>query len=114
MVHCVGQLFYKQLFVTVIANIPLNFVVRCNYYSYSWLVLLSDVTITPIFVLSDNVQGRLRRENRLLEWCGTETPVVVSSKGSGVLVEFISNYQKTERGFRLDYSSVSLIGKLME
>ena len=93
---------------------PLNFVVRCNYYSYSWLVLLSDVTITPIFVLSDNVQGRLRRENRLLEWCGTETPVVVSSKGSGVLVEFISNYQKTERGFRLDYSSVSLIGKLME
>ena len=123
-VVCLGQLFLHEALCDRQSNICFNQSAlqrNASIASLSLLFFLSfffscwSDSIQGLFFcfLLDDIQRRLGQEIRLLEWCGTETPVVLSSKGNGVLLEFISNYRRTETGFGLEYSSVSLIGEPM-
>ncbi|KAK7091371.1 cubilin-like [Littorina saxatilis] len=67
--------------------------------------------ITVYDVSSGNAGGRSDSGNLLLQWCDAEKPVVLSSEGNSLLVEFITNYRDTAPGFSIEYSSVSLVNE---
>ncbi|KAK7458658.1 hypothetical protein BaRGS_00039110 [Batillaria attramentaria] len=65
------------------------------------------------FFCNDNVTvyeyGRLEEtQSKLTHWCADDTPIIMSSTGDSLLVEFITDAKITATGFELAYSSISL------
>lgn len=82
-----------------------SFVQATTTYSSLWKYhCVDNVTAYDYQVASGS-------RSKLLEWCGSELPVIMSSKGNSLLLQFATDATNTSVGFSVNYSSVLLVNR---